>query len=305
MIKFIFIFISIFIFQDLLSKEIKIELMIGNEIITSYDIEKEVRYLEIINPNLLELDNVSKTMVAKNQLISETIKKKEILKFSNLDNKNELTEDYLKNLYFSLGLNEFEFKKKLINNKSYSIDEIEEKLKIELAWNEIIYAKYKDQVIIDKEDIIKKINSIKNKTIKYYDLSEIVFVKKKNESIENLFDQIKLSIDEIGFKNTANIYSNSESAKFGGSLGWVSELSMSNDIKTRLNNLNKGDVTDFIKIGNNFLILKVDDIKFENTEINEKIEIDKLVNIEQNRQLNRFSKLHFNKTKLNFSINEK
>ena len=303
--KFIFIFISIFIFQDLLSKEIKIELMIGNEIITSYDIEKEVRYLEIINPNLLELDNVSKTMVAKNQLIFETIKKKEILKFSNLDNKNELTEDYLKNLYLSLGLNEFEFKKKLINNKSYSIDEIKEKLKIELAWNELIYAKYKDQVIIDKEDIIKKINSIKNKTIKYYDLSEIVFVKKKNESIENLFDQIKLSIDEIGFKNTANIYSNSESAKFGGSLGWVSELSMSNDIKTRLNNLNKGDVTDFIKIGNNFLILKVDDIKFENTEIHEKIEIDKLVNIEQNRQLNRFSKLHFNKTKLNFSINEK
>lgn len=303
--KFIFVFISIFLFQDLLSKEIKIEVIIGNEIITNYDIEKEVRYLEILNPNLLGIDNIKKTTVAKNQLINDSIKKQEILKYTNLNNENEITENYLKNLYLNLGLSEVEFKKKLLNNKSYKIDEIKKKLKVDLAWNELIFEKYKDQVVVDKEDIIKKINSIKNKNIKYYALSEIFFSKKKNKSIESLFDEIRLSISEIGFNNTANIYSYSDTAKFGGKLGWLSEVGLSNDIKLQLSDLDKGEVTNFMKIGNNFLILKIDDIKFEKSEIDEEKEINRLTNIEKNKQLNQFSKLHLNKTKLNFSINEK
>ena len=91
--KFIFVFISIFLFQDLLSKEIKIEVIVGNEIITNYDIEKEVRYLEILNPNLLGIDNIKKTTVAKNQLINDSIKKQEILKYTNLNNESEITEN--------------------------------------------------------------------------------------------------------------------------------------------------------------------------------------------------------------------
>lgn len=303
--KFIFVFISIFLFQDLLSKEIKIEVIVGNEIITNYDIEKEVRYLEILNPNLLGIDNIKKTTVAKNQLINDSIKKQEILKYTNLNNESEITENYLKNLYLNLGLSELEFKKKLIDNKSYKIDEIKKKLKVDLAWNELIFEKYKDQVVVDKENIIEKINSIKNKTVKYYALSEIFFSKKKNKSIESLFNEIRLSISEIGFKNTANIYSYSDSAKFGGKLGWLNEVSLSDDIKLQLSNLDKGEVTNFMKIGNNFLILKIDDIKFEKSKIDEKREINKLTNIEKNKQLNQFSKLHLSKTKLNFSINEK
>ena len=34
-----------------------------------------------------------------------------------------------------------------------------------------------------------------------------------------------MSINEIGFDNTANIYSISESSKFGGKIGWLQENS--------------------------------------------------------------------------------
>ena len=68
-----------------------------------------------------------------------------------------------------------------------------------------------------------------------YLLSEIVF-KKKNEDINLLIKEIETSINEIGFNNTANIYSISESSKFGGKIGWVSESNLSEIIFNSLNN---------------------------------------------------------------------
>ena len=49
-------------------------------------------------------------------------------------------------------------------------------------------------------------------------IHKIVFEKKKDQSLETLVGQIKLSINEIGFNNTANIYSTSDSAKLAKKL---------------------------------------------------------------------------------------
>jgi len=64
-------------------------------------------------------------------------------------------------------------------------------------------------------------------------------------------------------------------------------------------------VTDLIKLGNDFLILKVEDIKIEKLKIDKKKEIERLINLETDKQLNKFSKVYFNKSKLNYSIYEK
>ena len=113
---------------------------------------------------------------------------------------------------------------------------------------------------------------MKNEEQKEYFLSEIVFTKKKNIKLDDQLNQIKLSINDIGFKNTANMYSVSQSSKFGGDLGWVSENSLSKKISEKLSKLKKGETTDAINIGNTYLILKVDEIKLN------KITIDKEVN---------------------------
>ena len=60
-----------------------------------------------------------------------------------------------------------------------------------------------------------------------------------------------------------------------------------------------------IQIGNNFLILKINQIRSRETVIDKKIELEKLIKLETNKQLNQFSRIYFNKSKLNYSINEK
>ena len=289
-----------------LKANIQIEVRINNEIITNIDIQKEAEYLKILNPSLKQLSNIKIDQLARVSLINEVIKRNEVSKFVDQNQENKLIDDYLKNLYSKLNFSsEKDFKNELSLRNNYSINEVKEKIKLELMWNELIFSKYSQQVKIDESKLIKKINSIKNKDQKEYLLSEIVFEKKKNESLENLINQIKISIDDIGFNNTANIYSISESSKFGGKLGWVNESSLSNLISVKLANLKEGEYSDIIQIGNNFLLLKIDQIKKSEINFDKEEELQKLIKVETNKQLNRFSRIYFNKSKLNYSINEK
>jgi len=285
---------------------ITIVTIVDNEIITNYDLKKESDYLKILNP---DLSNISENQIfdlAKNSLVNEIIKKKEIKKFLNMDDENLLVEDYLSNLYSKLNFNnEEEFRLFLKQKNSFTLDEIKEKIKVELFWNELIYQKYSNQLKINKEAIIKKVDNLDNNKQKEYQLSEIVFVKKKDLTLEKLIDQIQMSINEIGFNNTANIYSISESSKFGGKLGWINENSLSTKILKELKFINDKKYTNPIKLGNNYLILKIEEIRVNEIKIDKNQEIEKIIQVETNKQLNQFSKIYFNKSKMNYSINEK
>lgn len=308
MIKKIF-FISLFLFNLTVfgfSKSVFISVMINDKIITNLDIEKESEYLKIFNPNLNNLEKKKILELAKNSLINEIIKKAEINKKINFNDENPFVDDYLKNIYTRLNYtDEKEFEIFLKEKKIYSLNEIKEKIKIEVLWNELIYLKYNNLVKIDKAEISSKINKLSNETKTEYLLSEIVFEKKKENELQSLINKINLSIKEIGFNNTANIYSISDSAKFGGKIGWISQNNLSEQIFNKLNEKSKGDFTDIINIGNNYLILKIEDIKEITIEVDKNEETKKMINFETNKQLNQFSRIFFNKARLNYSINEK
>ena len=89
-------------------------------------------------------------------------------------------------------------------------------------WNELIYLRYGDQIILDKK-IFKKIENLKGEIRKEYKLSEIVFKKDKDTNLDMQINKILSSITDIGFENTANIYSISESSKMGGDIGCINE----------------------------------------------------------------------------------
>ena len=273
----------LFVYDKNLLADIKILVSVDNEIITNHDIKKESNYLEILNPNLIQLNNNQRFILAKNSIINQIIKEKEIKKFLNVDSKNSLINDYLEDLYSKLGFSsEQEFETMLKQKRNYNLSEIKKKIKIELLWNELIFSRYSDQIKINKNEIIAKIDALKKDSKKSYLLSEIVFSKKQNITIEELFEEITLSINEIGFGNTANIYSNSDSSKFGGKIGWINEVSLSKQIKKKLRKVNIGEFTDLIKLGNDFVILKIEDIKIEKSIIDEKKEIEKLIKLETN-----------------------
>ena len=285
--------------------DIYIYASVNDEIITNYDIEKESQYLQILNKSLSSLENEKIWQISKDSLINEIIKKKEIEKFYNLNDENSLVTDYLKNLYTKLNYNtENEFVTSLASGKNYSINEIKQKLKIEILWNEIIYSRYKNQIKIDKDALKKKKKKKKKETRKEFFLSEIVFKKKIDREIESLIEEIKNSIKDIGFNNTANIFSISESSKLGGKIGWIDENNLSEIIFNKIKDKKSGEYTDVIKIGNNHLFIKVEEIRFNEISINEKEELNEIIKFETNRQLNQFSRIFFNKIKVNYSINE-
>jgi|TARA_B110000444_G_scaffold242605_1_gene260088 peptidyl-prolyl cis-trans isomerase SurA len=304
--KIFFLVIAIFFSNKILLADIKILVLVDNEIITNYDLENEINYLEILNSNLNQLNYNQKLKIAKSNLVKQIIKKKEIIKLTSMEGAEQLVDNYLKDLYLKLGLvNEQEFHNLLKQKTDYSLSEVKEKIEIDLYWNDLIFAKYNNQVKINKKEILAKVNAMQKDSKKEYFLSEIVLKKKKNKTIQDLLKEIKISIKEIGFNNTANIYSDSDSSKFGGKIGWVSQISLSKNIQEKLKLVNKGEFTDLIKLTNTFLILKIEDERTVESIIDKDKEIEKLISLETNKQLNRFSKIYFNKSRLNYSINEK
>lgn len=287
------------------NQEIYIFASVNDKIITNFDIKKEIEYLKILSPNISKLSEKKVLEIAKNSLINEYVKKIELEKVFDLSKKNILADEYFKNLYTKLNYdNEESFKNTLVQEKNYSVDEIKKKLKIEVLWNELIYMRYNNQIKVDKNALLKRIKSFENKTLNEYLLSEIVFEKKKDENIETLIKKINFSISEIGFDNTANVYSISDSSKIGGNIGWIKESNLSNLIFEKIKKIKEGENTDVIQIGNNYLILKIEKIREKKISINIDQELDKMIKFETNKQLNQFSKIFFDKTKINYNINE-
>jgi len=278
---------------------------INGNIITNLDIEKEVSYLKILNPQLRRLDDKKTSNIAKNSLINEVIKKSEVKKFFILDKKLKTIDNMYKDLYISLGFsNNTEFENILLQNNSYTNLEIVEKMKVEFFWNRIIIDKYSSQIKINEKELIQKVQNI-NKYKNEYLLSEIFFNKDKNLGLKKQISKITNSIDEVGFNNTASIFSVSESANIGGKIGWVEENSLSKKIIDEIKKIKIGEYTDVIQFGNNFLILKVEDKKTKKINANKDQIIKKMIEFEKNKQLNQFSNIYFNKVKINYQIDEK
>ena len=244
--------------------------------------------------------------LAKNSIIREKIKETELSKYFDMDQPNKYIDKILKNFYAELGLNnKAEFKKYLL---SYNLlfSDVEKKISIETAWNDLIYDKFINEIEIDELKIKKKIKKeiSDNKYQNFYLLSEILFETDKIEDVKSKLKLIEKSISEVGFKNTANIYSISDNAKLGGQIGWINENQLSKNIKDILNNMEKGEYTQPLTVPGGLLILKIDDQKKEEVAFDLNKEFNKRIAFEKNQQLNRFSKIYFNKVKKNSTISD-
>ena len=191
-----------------------------------------------------------------------------------------------------------------LKNYDLDLDSIEKKISIEGLWNQLIYQKYYSKIKIDEKRLEKEVENFFNQKNKQYLLSEIVFNPSDKENLENKYSQIKNSILQDGFENTASTFSISESSKVGGKLGWISGNSLSESIIEKIRNLKKNQISELIFTPNGYIILKIDDIKFSETKFDKKKELNKLISIETNKQLNQYSNILFNKAKKNININE-
>ena len=135
-------------------------------------------------------------------------------------------------------------------------------------------------------------------------LSEVVFTAKNKEDYESNYKKILNSINEKGFASTATIYSLSDTAKFGGKIGWMSKNDISEKIYNQIYNLKINEFSKPLKIGTGFLLINIDDIKEEQRENNLEEKYSSMVGIEKNRQLNQFSTIYYRKIKKQMFIYE-
>ena len=308
-IKFIYILIILSLITlntKLFSDEsVYIVYKVNNQIITNKDIEKEQQYLISLNNQLKELDEARMLEVSKESALREKIKKIELEKYFNIETLELNVDIYLENFYKTLNINNKNEFEQYLKKNNISLNYIKNKIQIEVLWNQLIYDQYISQINIDKNELKKKLQeTYNNLDQKVYSLSEILFENEISTDFDKRLKDITQSISEVGFNNTANLYSVSDSAKFGGKIGWVEEKKLSKKIIEELRTLDVGQYTNPLQTGGLFLILKIEEIKYEKATINEEEELNKMVKFETSKQLDQFSKIFYKKIKINNTIDE-
>jgi len=297
--------INIFlIFTNVSSTEVKIIMKINNEIITNVDIENEYKYLIALNTSLNNLNKDTVLELAKNSLEKEIIKKIELDKIYELNQKNPSVSLMISNIYKDLGLNSEEEFKSYLKNLKLEFKDIYKKIEIETVWNQMIYTKYNKKVIINEEVLKEQILQNKKKERKFLFLYELVFDFKNKEEINKKYKEILESIKIKGFEETVIIYSIANTKMKSGLVGWVDINTLNNKIKNEVMNLDIGEISNPISIPSGILLLKVDDKKTEIVETDVDKELEKLIEIELTSQLNNYSTIFYNKIKSNQIINE-
>ena len=289
------------------ANEIKILYKLENEIITNQDIIDELNYLISLNNNLKSLENIKLNQIAIRSIIKEKIKYLELKKYFKIDeNTKEIDDVVLRELNKRLRINELENIEKHFSLYNLSLEQVKFKIRVELFWNKLIFDRYIDKISINEGDLRKKIlNDFKNKEfIDEYFLKEILFNLEENEDLEKKYLDIKRTINNTGFENAANIYSVSDTSKFGGEIGWVNKLQLSKKITNQLDKIEIGGLTNYIPVGNSYLIIKLDNKRKIKSKINLDEEIEILIQKETDRQLNQYSINFFNKLKKNIFIYE-
>jgi len=291
--------LSLLLLLPVAANETNIVIKVNNEIIT------EIRYLVALNNELKETSKKILKNLAKQSVIKEKIKKKEVSKYFKFNSSQEYLDTIIKSYYTKLGINSLENFKIYLQEYDLELDIVKNKIEIELLWNQLIGRQYQDQIIINKKDLENKVEKYlkENELTKEFNLSEIVFqIKNDNEIIKK--NSIKKDIVEKGFKSTANIYSISESSKFGGELGWIKSNQLSNKILDILTNLSIDEISEPIKIPNGYMILKINDIREVAIEKDKEKLLDELIKAETNNKYSQFSIIYYNKLKLNSVISE-
>jgi len=286
---------------------VKIVLKVGDNLITSQDVFKEKNILKILNPQLKSLEDEQINIIAKNSLKREIIKLNEIEKFYQIDYMSNQVDPFIKQIYSSLNFESTDEFKNHLSKSKINYEDVKKKLIIEKSWNQLIFDRYRDSVKINEDNFRKQYeeNLADNKKEKSFLLYEIVFLEKDKKQFEKKYNEILSSINNIGFKQTASIFSESNSSKEKGEIGWINSSQLSELILENITNLKKNEFSKPISTAGGTLILYIDDIKeIEVQRINKEAEISKMISLERDRQLNEFSLLHFKKLENNIYVKE-
>ena len=307
LIRIIFIIFFLLANQSF-AKLINIKYIVEDKVITNIDIRNEINYLLLINKSLSELSDELLVEYSTKSLLKEKIKEVELSRHFIFGQNDSLINQQLNKFKINLNIGNDENFDELLSRVNLNEEFLSKKIEIELLWNKLIYEKFINQVNIDenkmKEELSKKIENSQEE-INEYLIHEILFSADTKDELNLLFSEISKSISNIGFDNTANIFSISNTAKFGGKVGWVNETQLSKNILNKIEGLENFEMSEPIQTANGILILMIKDKKKISKKISFEDELQTMLNMEAENQLNQFSQIFFKKIELNTKIYEK
>ena len=294
------IFLFIFTTIAYSNVDLKIKYKINDQIVTNIDLQNEKRFLIFLNPNLRNLSNTQLENISNDSYKNRKIKEIELRKYFDFEKKN-LGEKYIEQFVVN---SNFDSKDELLiklKNENLNYEDFRKNFFIDNLWREFIFGKFKSQIKINIDELKKQINA-KETNIEELNLSEILFKKATNISLNEIKDKIYSEIDKSGFEAAASIYSISESKKFGGKLGWIKSNQISEKIYLEIKKGN--NLTQPIKTTNGYLIVKVNGRRNIKGKVNLDEELKKLINTESQKEINKLGYIYFNKIKKRTFISE-
>ena len=287
--KIIFLFLTFFLFLNFFSNaysdsNYKIIALVDEKPITNYDLSKEIGYMNIISlGNIGEYNDENINKIALESLIKKNLKEKEVNK-NNITINEGMAEIEMNALLEKISLGDLDKVNQLIEGGIFKKKDLLEKISIELKWNLLIASLFQNKVIINEEEIKEKIQKIsKNQKINEYLVSEIFIDSENNIELKKKLEKILISINQIGFENTAIQFSGSPSSQEGGKLGWLSEDQISEKLLEEINKIEPGMISKPIPTSNGLLLLKVHEKKTSKKEMDIKQNLQKLITIEKNK----------------------
>jgi len=300
-LRFIIIFFLIFKFNNGHALENKILIKVDQKIITTIDILNEINYITSLNPSFKTADQNTKFEIAKNSLIKQALKEKEIYKiFKNIDLKEDDFKRILINQYSNKNLDNINSVEQYLKKFDLELSDLFEKTEVNTYWNEMIVQRFNKNININRDNI--KENLLKNNFQKEFNLSEILFSISADEKLEIRYNTIIEDINKNGFDATALKFSLSDTSSQGGLIGWVKESALNQNIMQILNEYQANMITKPIRIPSGFLILKINDIREINKYSNLDQEIEQIVKLQINNQLSQFSNILIEKIRKEVEI---
>jgi len=227
----------------------KVIISVGDEIITNYDLDKEINYLNVITVGQIkELDDQESKKIAIDSLIKDKIKITALSNYNNIIIKDELLNNQIITTSRNIGFGNFEGFTAFLKFQEYELDEFKKKILLELKWNQLVYQFYKNQIVIDKEKIDKE-------------LKTLVAEQKINE---------EYLVYEIFIENSA-----------------IKELNKESEEESKKNNVVEELTENKAVDGENGIIIEIESASYNNKKnhIDEEKSIEKVVETKTNEQI--------------------
>ena len=281
----------------------KIFATVGDKVITRSDVINEIKTILILN-NQIYTEDIKEKLdnAAVQSLTNRLIKKIEIEKYPNLRFKKEDVFEEIKNYASNLNMDVDSFKQIFVTNE-INFSSMVERIETDLLWNSLIFAIYKSRLSVNLDEINDQLLSFsKKKKIEEYLISEIVIKPVEEDKIKSTVKSLKEDIKNKGFESVAIEKSISDTAVKGGNLGWVSENSISTDLKSKIINTNVGEISEPFFLPKGILFFKVKDKRVVENTIDLEEAKKSIVKAEKMKMLNMFSLSHFDKLRRSITI---